>query len=54
MKKTLGISIVLIWVTLFFYFFNTLLPKNIFYSLIALLIVSITSTYILKKFGFNI
>ena len=45
--------IVFIWLTLFFYFFNTLMPKNILYSLIALPIV-ITTCYILKKSGFNI
>ncbi len=54
MKKTFGIMIVFIWLTLFFYFFNTLIPKNILYSLIALPIVFMTTAYILKKSGFNI
>lgn len=54
MRKTLGIMILFIWGTLFFYFFNTLMPKNILYLLLAFTIILITSTYILKKSGFNI
>ena len=53
MKKTLGVLITLIWVTALFYFFNILVPKNFLYSLIALPIVYVTSSYILKKSGFN-
>ena len=54
MKKAFGILIAVMWVTAFLYFFNTLVPKNFLYSLIALPIVYVTSSYILKKFGFNI
>ena len=51
MKKTLGILITLIWVTAFFYFFNTSVPKNLLYSLIALPIIYVTSSYISKYRG---
>lgn len=54
MKKIIGILIVFIWASFFFYAFNDLMPKNIVYVLIALPIVFITSFYILKKSGFNL
>lgn len=54
MKKIIGIFIIFIWVSFFFYVFNDLMTKNVVYVLIALPIVFITSFFILKRSGFNL
>ena len=53
MKKTLGILITCIWVTLFFYFYNMVMPKGIIYLIIAIPIILITTLFILRKSGFK-
>jgi type IV secretory pathway VirB3-like protein len=53
MKKTLGIVITAIWVTVFFYFFNMLMPKGLLYLLICVPIIFVTSLFILRKSGFK-
>lgn len=54
MKKALGILIVFVWGTLFFYFFNMLMPKGILYIVIGFPLILMTTFFILKRFGFKV
>ncbi|WGG46316.1 hypothetical protein [Rossellomorea sp. DA94] len=53
MKKALGIVLMLTWITLFFYYFNMIMPKNILYWLVALPVVYFSSAFVLRKAGFK-
>ncbi|MCC5803618.1 hypothetical protein [Rossellomorea vietnamensis] len=54
MKKALGIVLMLGWITLFFYYFNMIMPKNILYWLVALPAVYFSSVFVLRKSGIEI
>ncbi|SCC14558.1 hypothetical protein GA0061094_2675 [[Bacillus] enclensis] len=54
MKKLLGLIITFVWVTMFFYFFNMLVPRGFMYVLISLPVVFISSFFILKISGFKL
>ena len=42
------------WITLFFYYFNMIMPKNIFYWLVALPAVYFSTAFVLRKYGIEI
>lgn len=54
MKKTLGIFIVFLWGTIFFYYFNMFMPKGILYIALSFPVVLLTTLFILRKFGFKV
>lgn len=53
-KKSLGVFLVFIWITLFFYVFNMIMPKGLLYVLIAFPTVLFSSIFILRKFDIKI
>ncbi len=54
MKKMIGVFIVIVWITIFYYLFNMIMPKGILYVIIAFPTVLFTSIYILRKFQIKI
>lgn len=54
MKKMIGVFIVIVWITIFYYLFNMIMPKGILYVNIAFPTVLFTSIYILRKFQIKI
>lgn len=53
MKKLLGVLVASIWITLFFYFYNEVMPKGILYLVIGFPVVFISTLLILRKSGFK-
>ncbi|CAH0207073.1 hypothetical protein SRABI84_02044 [Peribacillus simplex] len=49
LAKVLGYLVMFIWVTVFFYYFNMFMPRNLLYFLIGLL-VSMFSTFFIYDF----
>ncbi len=54
MKKMIGVFIVIVWITIFYYLFNMIMPKGILYVITAFPTVLFTSIYILRKFQIKI
>jgi hypothetical protein len=53
MKKSKKFIVLFIWVVLFLYFFDTYMPKGIYYFVVGIPVLFLSAFFILKMFDYS-